>query len=167
MGNVKKYLISVLAVVIVSWLMLYTESKSDGEAGIIVKLELAPTIETVKHLLAPFDEEHISWLRVNTELDFLFIITYSALFFFALKGLLEGWGKTNQWKVFLPLAFAAGVLDVIENLFILNFLNRDFSTPFFSIYYIVVHLKWGLVAVFVLLSLIYLATLIREKVAKA
>jgi hypothetical protein len=149
----KKFLISLLAVIILAAGMLFTESKSGGEKGIIVKIELAPNIEEVQRLLAPFDEPHMEWLRQNTRLDFIFILTYTCLFYFAMKGWLERMGK---WNKILLLAFLPGILDVVENLFILTFLNRDFATPYFTIYFWVVHLKWAFVTLFVLLSLLYL-----------
>lgn len=164
MNNTTKFLISIVCVVLMAAVMLFTESKSGGEPGIVVKLELAPTIQEVEQLVMKYDEEHIQWLRLNTQFDFIFILTYSSLFFLALKSLIERFKKVHQSGLLLGIVFVPGVLDVIENIFILNFLSRDFSTPYFSIYYWCVHAKWVLVAVFVLIALIQLGLIIRDKI---
>ncbi len=163
MNSKNKFLISIVFVLAMAAVILFTESKAEGEQGIIVKLELAPNIQAVEQLVLKFDDEHIQWLRLNTQLDFIFILTYSSLFFFALKGLWKRLYKTNPSALLLCVAFVPGVLDVVENLFILGFLNRNFSTAYFSIYYGCVHAKWVLVGVFVLLSLIQLGWIIYEK----
>jgi hypothetical protein len=159
MSTTKKFLASLALVLIIGAGMLYTESKAGGESGIIVKLELAGNIEEVKYLLEPFTEQQIEWLRQNTRLDFIFILVYTSLFYFALKGLAERVGIKNSWKWVLWLAFIPGILDVVENLFILNFLDHQFNTPYYNIYYWAVHAKWSLVGGLVLLSIIYLAML--------
>ena len=163
MSSKNKFLISIVFVMAMTAVMLFTEGKSGGEQGIIVKLELAPNIQAVEQLIAKFDEEHIQWIRLNTQFDFIFILAYSSLFFFALKNFLEKLKKANPSALLLSIAFIPGVLDIVENFFILDFLNRDFSTPYFSIYYGCVHVKWGLVGVFVILGLVELGRIIYEK----
>src|SRR5688500_10695468 len=163
MDTKRKFLIGIAMVVAVAGLMLYTESKSGGESRIIVKLELAGTIEEVEYLLLNYNEDQLEWLRINTQIDFLFLLTYTSLFLFGLKGLLESYGNKKERNWMLLLALVPGILDAVENVFILNFLNRDFSTPYYNVYYWVVHLKWGLVAIFVLLCLLYLIRIIGGK----
>ena len=163
MNSKNKFLISILFVIAMAAVMLFTESKSEGEQGIIIKLELAPNIHAVEQLVSKFDDEHIQWLRLNTQLDFIFLLTYTSLFVFALKGLWERLYKTNPSALLLGFAFIPGVLDIVENFFILSFLNRDFSTSYFNIYYWCVHAKWVLVGAFVILSLIQLGWIIYGK----
>ena len=163
MNSKNKFLISIVFVLVMAAVMLFTESKSEGEQGIIIKLELAPNIQSVEQLVAKFYDEHILWLRLNTQLDFIFLLTYTSLFLFALKGLWERLFKTNPSALLLCVAFVPGVLDVVENLFLLDFLNRDFSTSYFSVYYWCVHAKWALVGVFVILSFIQLGWIIYER----
>jgi hypothetical protein len=129
--------------------MLYTGAQAGGDKDIIIKLELAPNIEAVQNMLAPYDATHTAWLRLNTQLDFVFILTYSLTFFFAFAYILEG----KTWSRLAWLAFVPGLLDVVENNFILIFLQHDYSTPYFAIYYWCVHLKWGLIPVLLLPSL--------------
>lgn len=153
MSTKGKFLTSIMLVLGIGAFMLYAENQAGGESGIIVKLELAPTLHDVELLIANYDDEHLQWLRLNTLLDFLFILTYTALFFFAVKGLLDLFGAVPNYLLLLGVASLPGFLDVVENTFILQFLNRDFSTSYFEVYYWCVHFKWVLVAVFILLSL--------------
>ena len=143
--------------------MLFTERQSGSDHGIIIKLELAPSLELVQKLTGSYDEPHIRWLRLNTELDFFYIISYTALFFFAFEGLLERFSTTGKLKLLVFLAAIPGIFDVVENLFLLNFLNHDFRTPYFSIYYFSVHIKWALVCSFSFLALVQLGLILRDK----
>jgi hypothetical protein len=166
MSTKGKFLISIVLVLSMGALMLYTESLAGGESGIIVKLELVPTLAEAEQLVAKYDDEHLQWLRVNTLLDFVFILTYTALFFFALKGLLDLFGAVPNYLLLLGVASLPGVLDVVENIFILQFLDRDFSTSYFEVYYWCVHVKWTLVVIFILLSLGRLGLIIYDALVR-
>ncbi|MES2620451.1 MAG: hypothetical protein V4615_06330, partial [Bacteroidota bacterium] len=124
-----------------------------------------PTIHEVEQLVAKYDEEHLQWLRLNTLLDFLFILTYTSLFFFAVKGLLERFAAVPDYRLLLGVVSLPAVLDVVENVFILQFLKHDFSTSYFEVYYWCVHLKWVLVTMFVLACFFQLAWIIYEKLS--
>lgn len=147
--------------------MLYAENQAGGESGIIVKLELAPTLHDVELLIANYDDEHLQWLRLNTLLDFLFILTYTALFFFAVKGLLERFVTLQNYLPVLGAVSLPGFLDVVENTFILQFLGRDFSTSYFEVYYWCVHFKWVLVTMLVLACFANLGWIIYEKLTQS
>ena len=160
MTNTKKFLLALIPVFIMIGVMVYTGAQAGGDKNLIVKLELAPTIELAKDLLAPYDEDHLRWLGLNTQLDFVFILTYSVLFFFALNYFLA----ISKWKPLAFLAFVPGLLDVIENIFILDFLNHDFTTQHFAFYYWCVHIKWGMIPFLVIASLGLIGLLFYKKV---
>lgn len=163
MTYAKKFLYSLIPVFLMIVVMLYTGAQAGGDKDIVIKLELAPNIETVQSLLAPYDEAHIQWLRLNTQLDFVFILTYSFVFFFAISWWLDKFTQTDQWNQIPFLAFVPGILDVIENNFILVFLRHDFGTAYFNYYYWCVHIKWGLVPAMLVPSLGLLGLLIFKK----
>ena len=166
MSNARKFLWSVAAVFAVAALLLFAEWQSGDDHGIIVKLELAPSIQEIEKLVSSYDDEHLQWLRLNTQLDFLFIVTYSSLFFFAATGLLEKMKRTGNLKWLTTITYVPAILDVIENAFILQFLQRDFGTLHFQLYHNCVITKWILVAAFVLLSIIYLGWIVYETIRK-
>ena len=163
MSNGKLFGISLVAVLLMAAVMLFTESQSGAEEGIIIKLELSPSLEQLESLLQNYNDEQLWWLRLNTLLDFVFIVCYSSLFFFSLKGVLNRSLMLRRFTYFSFLAFLPGILDVIENAFILSFLKRQFDTPFYEVYYWFVHAKWFLVTVCIVLSLIELGLMLKEK----
>ncbi len=164
MKNTKPFLYCLVPVFIMIGVMIYTGSQAGGDKNIIVKLELAQDIDIAQALLAPYDEAHLQWLRLNTQLDFVFILTYSMLFYFAMVFWISKIPAAKDWSQVPLLAFIPGVLDVVENLFILRFLNHDFSTTNFSLYYWCVHIKWGLIPFLLIPSLSLLALIIYKKV---
>ena len=164
MKNTKPFLYCLVPVFIMIGVMIYTGSQAGGDKNIIVKLELAQDIDIAQALLAPYDEVHLQWLRLNTQLDFVFILTYSMLFYFALVFWISKIPAAKDWSQVPLLAFIPGLLDVVENLFILRFLNHDFSTTNFSLYYWCVHIKWGLIPFLLIPTLGLLALLIYKKI---
>lgn len=164
MKNTKPFLYSLLPAFIMIGVMIYTSLHAGGDKNIIVKLELAKDVDVAQALLAPYDEAHLQWLRLNTQLDFAFLLSYSLVFYFALVYWLSKIPAARDWSQVPLLAFIPGVLDVVENLFILNFLNNDFTTKYFSLYYWCVHIKWGLIPFLLLPSLGLLALVIYKKV---
>jgi len=95
----------------------------------------------------------LEWIERNTQLDFLFLITYTATLIFAFRTLTEDFQsaeklKTVSWLIALP-AF----LDAVENCLLIKFLYADASAvseATFSIYYWCVHIKFVLIAVILL-----------------
>ncbi len=125
MKNKYLFLISFVAFLITMQGMLYTEKLATCGAQIIIPLELAPSATIFKNLLT--NSCNLDWIERNTQLDFLFILTYTATIFFALIGLTESsaWLKSKQkylWLVILP-----GILDAIENVHLIKFLRLDVS----------------------------------------
>lgn len=151
MKNKYLFLISFVVFLITMAGMLYTEKLATCGEKIIIPLELAPSAIAFKNLL--ISSCNLDWIERNTQLDFLFILTYTATIFFALKGLTESsiWLKSKQkylWLVILP-----GVLDAIENVHLIKFLRLDISQisdASYSTYSWCVHVKFVLLIVLVL-----------------
>lgn len=152
MKNKYLFLISFVVFLITMQGMLYTEKLANCGAQIIIPIELAPTAIAFKDLLN--SSCNLDWIERNTQLDFLFILTYTATIFFALKALTEysSWFKSKQkylWLVFLP-----GILDAIENVHLIKFLRLDISqisSASYNIYTFCVHTKFVMLIVLLLL----------------
>ncbi len=151
MKNKYLFLISFVVFLITMQGMLYTEKLATCGAQVIIPLELAPSAIAFKSLLN--SSCNLDWIERNTQLDFLFILTYTATIFFALKGLTESstWLKSKQkylWLVILP-----GVLDAIENVHLIKFLRLDISQisdASYNTYSLCVHTKFVLLIALVL-----------------
>jgi hypothetical protein len=106
----------------------------------IIKLELATTQSDAKNII---EDWNLNGAIANTYLDFLFIIAYSWFLFAAVYrtgNRLNGWG--NYLKFIAFLAPLAGILDIVENYKMLQFM-RD--TNNFHTAYFVSAIKWGIV----------------------
>ncbi len=151
MKNKYLFLISFVVFLITMQGMLYTEKLAACGEKIIIPLELASSAIAFKGLLN--SSCNLDWIERNTQLDFLFILTYTATIFFALKGLTESstWLKSKQkylWLVILP-----GVLDAIENVHLIKFLQLDtsqISDVSYNTYSLCVHTKFVLLIVLLL-----------------
>ena len=165
MSDRKRLYRSLLLVVLIGGMMLFAEKSATNE-NIIIPLELATSLQMVMEMLSPFSRIQLDWLKTNTQLDFIFLIMYTSVYYYTTKSLLTRLNKESIIKIILPFTLVAGVLDAIENLFILQFLNLDFSTPYFSVYYWCVHIKFVFVALFTLIALIELGCIIRESIVK-
>lgn len=128
--------------------MLWTEQQA-GCGRVIIPLELTTHIEAFKAMIAGCD---IEWLRRNTQLDFVFLITYSLVLVFGLKSLSDRLSP-YAWFAFLPACF-----DAVENVFLIKFLDADITTissAAFTTYYMCVRTKFAMLAI-ILVALIVL-----------
>jgi hypothetical protein len=73
------------------------------------------------------------------------MVTYSAVFYFAAQWLIVHFKKGSNWLVLPYLLVLPGLLDVVENLYILQFIDGNYCDDIFGIYFTVVRLKWMLI----------------------
>lgn len=151
MKNKYLFLISFVVFLITMQGMLYTEKLATCGAQIIVPLELAPSALVFKSLLK--SSCNLDWIERNTQLDFLFILTYTATIFFALKGLTESSTRLKSKQKYLWVVILPGILDAIENVHLIKFLRLDISQindASYSTYSLCVHVKFVLLIALVL-----------------
>ncbi len=128
--------------------MLWSEKQATFGSTIIIPLELSTSITEFKALL--IDGCQLQWIERNTYLDFLFLITYTATLFFALRTLIE---DLKMADVFMPLAWLVvlpALFDAVENVLLIKFLYAPADTvshAAFSLYYWCVHIKFTLLIV--------------------
>ena len=119
----------------------------------LIQIEFAKTADELAQLLQPYSNTTV--LYYNTLTDFIFIITYTLLFYYSgriLCDLLEF--TRTRWLLLLLLPAS---LDVAENLLLLEMLStvpHDYSS--FCFFYWAVRLKWLLVIPGMLLALVVL-----------
>ncbi|MEP7377684.1 MAG: hypothetical protein ABI675_30045 [Chitinophagaceae bacterium] len=110
----------------------------------ILNVEFATTRQyMLEHILAGQSSQEVAFntLKMNTILDFGFIIGYSLLTFFSLKIILDVFQLTLRNWVYV-IAFTAGVFDVLENIFLIHVATTGLTEP--SLFFIwVVRLKWA------------------------
>jgi hypothetical protein len=98
-------------------------------------------------------------LKMNTIVDFGFIVAYSLLAYFSFRQLLDVFQIHFGWWVY-ALSFIPGLLDVIENLFLLK-TGMDEQVYFSWIFSWVVRLKWAFAIVpFLLIPIVMLYILV-------
>jgi hypothetical protein len=119
----------------------------------MIKLEFASTPEGMKKYIMSVGcspECCYHTLKMNTIVDYGFLISYSLLTLFSFKLFLEVFQlSAKKWWVY-ALSFIPGVLDAIENYFLLNTaLNQQEN--YSVIYFWAVRIKWAFALVPVLL----------------
>lgn len=157
MTNRNLFIFSFIAFVVLTAGMLWTEQQA-GCGKVIIPLELEPTIAAFKQRIAICD---ITWLATNTQLDFLFLMAYSATLFFALRSLSDAFARW-AWVALLP-----GVFDTIENVLLLKFLyanESEVAAGTYSIYYWCVRIKFGILILILLTLLVLVGQWLYKKV---
>ena len=128
--------------------MLWSEKQATCGGTVIIPLELATSITAFKALL--INGCRLNWIERNTYLDFIFIISYTATLFFALRTLIEDLASAEMlmplaWLIVLP-----GLFDAIENVLLIKFLYTDAATvsdTAYSVYYWCVRIKFTMLIV--------------------
>ena len=144
--------------------MLWSEKQATCGSSVIIPLELATSITAFKALL--IDGCQINWIERNTYLDFIFLISYTATLFFALRTLIE---DLKMADVLIPLVWLAvlpALFDAVENVLLIKFLYADAATvsdTLFSVYYWCVHIKFTLLIVTLLTLLALLINMLYAK----
>lgn len=138
--------ISVIACLIISFVLSLMEKKAGLAKRVVLKLEFSHSPATVKELLANANEKALTYLRLNTLMDFVFIVSYSSVFIYAAAIVQGNYRIFESLPLWLPLVWALpGVCDCIENIFLLDFLKKDMHEKQFSLYMTVVRVKWILI----------------------
>jgi hypothetical protein len=147
-------------------LVLMTKLK-DYSFPLILKVEFAANQAVFHDLIWGNGESLAAQLIRNTRLDFIFITAYSLLFLFTFKLVLE-LTETKSRLVYLLLAFIPGILDVIENLFLLHMAGHPdgISKLGFWLYKSVVTLKWTLCIPGILMVVVILLHQFLTRLAK-
>ena len=159
MGNTRPLLISFAAFILTLAGMLWSEQQA-GCGTIIIPLELVPDIATFKRMILGCN---VDWLKRNTLLDFVFLVTYSSTLYYGLKSLSARLAP-YAWLTLLPAAF-----DCVENVLLIKFLYADVadvSPTAFSTYYFCVHIKFVLLVIILITLLVLALKLLFGKLAK-
>jgi hypothetical protein len=118
----------------------------------MIKLEFASSPEQMRtHIMAVGCSPECCYhtLKMNTLVDFGFLIAYSMLTFFSLKLFLDVFQVSVKIWVYI-LSFITGFLDVIENYFLLKTAFEKEET-YSCIFFLVVRIKWAFAIVPLLL----------------
>jgi hypothetical protein len=135
--------------------MLWSEQQA-GCGKIIIPLEMAENIAAFKQMVANCN---LLWIERNTELDFLFLISYTATLIFAFRWLM---GHLAMRATLLPLTWllvVPALCDAVENVHLIKFLHADeatVSTGTFGIYYWCVRVKFALLVIALVILLVLL-----------
>jgi hypothetical protein len=128
----------------------------------IVNLEFAKTKERLNELLINWD---ISVVKMNIWIDFLFIVSY--VLFLSLSSTLTAlkWPEGFMRQIgftFARVAFAAGILDIAENLLMLQSIGGNFTQVSLQLTYYCAAIKFTLAAMILLYLLISIPVIIRK-----
>ena len=151
---------SLLMMIILHWqgAGLTTTTSPKG----IVDLEFADTTQKLHELLVNWD---ISTVKINIWLDFLFIVCYVLFLSIASELCAMKWpaGIMRQMGLTLArVAYAAGILDIAENLFMLQSIAGNFTLTSLHITYYCAAVKFTLAAVILLYLVVSLPVAIRK-----
>lgn len=125
-------LVSTIIMIVLMFLQGRPLKTSYTPAG-IVSLELAPTLrdaEAVLDIWAEASTDDIDIIKTavgNTWLDFAFLFFYSLLLFCAAKNLSLYFSQKKFWNLVAVASLAAGILDIIENIGMLQTLQEKGS----------------------------------------
>ena len=121
----------------------------------IIDLELASSktavqnIVTVWHSKGLDGKDLITKARINTLLDFLFLVFYSLFLFSCCKALASSLAHKKNWQnilnLFAVMVMVSGLLDVVENTGMLLSLSRFSSSSIAPVTAIAAYLKWSIV----------------------
>jgi hypothetical protein len=130
----------------------------------IVDLELANQPERVEALLNVWT---IKDVRLNIQIDFLFIVAYVFFLALAAEGIASKWANSKmQFLGWLMARFAliAGVLDIAENLLMLQTIDQHYSLLSLNLTRYAALIKFGLVGIVLLYLLISIPNLFKKQV---
>lgn len=129
----------------------------------IINFELATSMTEVKQIQQLWNEKDF---KLNTYIDFGFIISY-VWFFFTLFKITAAAFEPVFWRnigeVLMRLIFLAGILDIAENLFLLNHFAGNYTLASIKITFIIAVLKFLIIIVGMLYLLVSLLIISRNK----
>ncbi len=129
----------------------------------IVDLELANEPKQVQAILNVWT---IKDVRLNIQLDFLFIVAYVFFLALAAEGMASKWANSKmQFLGWLMARFAlvAGILDIAENLLMLQTIDQHYSLLSLNLTRYAAIIKFGLVGIVLLYLMISLPNLFKKQ----
>jgi hypothetical protein len=130
----------------------------------IIDLEFADTSQRVYELLSRWD---ISMVKMNIWLDFIFIICYVLFLSLAAEACALQWPENSMPKqagLFLArIAYAAGIFDVVENLFMLQTVEKNFTDLSLQLTFYCAAIKFMLIAFILIYFIVSLPLVIKNK----
>ena len=157
------FLLAGTIIMIVLMILSGKELKTTATPMGIVDLELASSKEAVQTIMLAWKNtgnDVIAKARINTYLDFLFLIFYTLFFYSCCQLLATSFSNKKKW-VFIhrcigAFALLAGLLDVVENIGMLVSLSGIHSDKVAMFTCVAAYLKWLLVLATILLILLAL-----------
>jgi hypothetical protein len=154
---------SFIATLIMIFIMQF-QGKILKEKGFnIVSFELAKTPSQAETIMIQWGETGVEAARLNTFIDFFFILAYASFGYFASLILTENDPYSTvkrTGKIMAQGMIVAGAFDVIENLAMLQTLNNNISETFTQAAFWFASLKFSII---VLVLIIGITFLIRKK----
>jgi hypothetical protein len=130
----------------------------------ILDLEFAGNSTRVQELFAHWQRGDV---KMNTWLDFLFIISYVLFFSFAAEAAALKWPEKSggrQLGLFLAkVAYAAGIFDVVENLLMLQTTDGNYTGFSLQLTYSCAAIKFTLIGILILYFIFSLRVIIKNK----
>ena len=137
--------------------------KTNTSPRAIIDLEFADKPQRLQELLFNWD---LSVVKINIWLDFLFIVSYVLFLSIASEICAMKWPAGIMRQMGLTLirvAYAAGILDIAENLFMLQSIDGNFTFTSLQLTYYCAAVKFSLAAFVLLYLLVSLPGVIRKK----
>lgn len=131
----------------------------------IVDLELANEPQRVQTLLSIWS---IKDVRLNIQIDFLFIVAYVVFLTLAAERMAAKWKISTMQLIgwlLARLALVAGFLDIAENLLMLQTIDQSYSPLSLNLTRYAALLKFGLVGLVLLYLLISIPLFFKKKAA--
>ncbi len=132
-----------------------------GDGSSILRLQLSFDKNLGIEIINGWGPEGVELFKSWMFTDYLYAFAYSVFLASMLSFLILKKGVAHKpvYKISLYFAFAAGILDCIENTIELFFVNNpyEFSTNLFFLHSVLATAKWATIAI-VLIYLIFLTT---------
>lgn len=157
-----KLLLSFLAMALMIFVMrwqgetLVTEVSPRG----IIDLEFARTTERLQQLQAVWQWKD---LQLNIFLDFIFISAYTWFFATSAIRVKKHWDWTRISLLFITLAYLAGMLDVVENIFMYIAFTNNIGASGLKFIFYCAKVKFILIAVLIFYLLISIPFMRKKK----
>ena len=136
--------------------------KTNTSPRAIIDLEFADKPQRLQELLFNWD---LSVVKINIWLDFLFIVSYVLFLSIASEICAMKWPAGIMRQMGLTLirvAYAAGILDIAENLFMLQSIDGNFTFTSLQLTYYCAAVKFTLAAIILLYLLVSMPVAIRK-----
>lgn len=154
-----KFIVSLIGTIIMIFIMGVTGSKlkTPSTPHGILNIEFANTPTKAAKIINAWDNNLIQIAQNNTYWDFVFLLFYSFFFYNLCKWIYHLLPNNKYGKLglqFAKLSILTGFLDIIENLYILKVLTKNYTNMDLTIMTTVSYIKWILVVAIILFCLI-------------